>query len=66
MALEIALHPLGHVESGDPKIIWTEAKGTSFYSLATLLQYFWCPMAPEGADGPAIMVRFSQQPQGTA
>lgn len=58
MALEIALRPLGHVERDDPKIILTEAKGTSLYDLATLLKYFWLPMAPEGADGPAIMVRF--------
>lgn len=66
MALEIALRPLGHVERGDPKIIWTEAKGTTLYSLETLLQYFWVTMAPEGADGPAIMVRFGHQPRGAA
>lgn len=58
MALEIALRPLGHVERGDPKIIWTEAKGTSLYTLETLLKYFWLPMAPDDADGPAIMIRF--------
>lgn len=59
MTIEIALHPLGHVERGDPPIIWTEAKGNSRYCLETLLEKFWCPMTPEGADGPATMIRFT-------
>jgi len=59
MALEIALRPLGIVLKGDPSIIWTEARGNATWSLGTLLAHFWCPMQPEGADGPAIMVRFT-------
>lgn len=59
MALEIALHPLGIAERGDPSIIWAEAKGNSRYCLEILLNHFWCPMAADGAEGPSIMIRFT-------
>ena len=59
MALQIALHPLGVVLRGDPPIIWTDAVGNSRFTLEQLLHWFWCPMQPEGSDGPAIMVRFT-------
>lgn len=28
--------------------------------LAENLKYRWCPVVPQGADGPAISVRFTQ------
>ena len=58
MKLQIKLHHLGHFERSDEKELWVDAVGNSRYSLACLLSNFWCPVKPEGADGPAIAVRF--------
>jgi hypothetical protein len=58
MALQIKLHRLGHIERNDEMEFWVDAVGNNRFSLGQLLEHFWCPLKPEGADGPSIAIRF--------
>ena len=60
--IEIALNPLGHVERGDPEVIWHQVEHKwpmTKERLAYNLCFMWAPRAPEGAEGPAIEIRFA-------
>lgn len=59
--IEIALRPLGHVERGDPDVVWHKVEHKHPMTkerLAHNLKYLWAPRKPADAEGPAIEVRF--------
>ena len=56
--MEILFVSLGNLDPGESRTQWAPARGNAWYSLATLLDQFWCAEPCSEADGPSIAVRF--------